>query len=197
MKYTYFKRFFDVFFAVCALLILSPVLLICILCILITSKGPVFFLQERAGRNGKPFKILKLRTMTHKKRDVNKEIFKGNAEVTVVGKILRRLKIDELPQLINILKGDMSFIGPRPAMTNLQDKFDENGVYRLHVRPGLSGLAQVHGNIYLDWPERWQYDRRYVTNMSFVLDLEIIMKTFLVVFFGEKKFLKKNKKEIS
>lgn len=183
----------DTFFALILLLVLSPVLVLSALAIKVNSLGPVFFFQVRAGKQGKPFHIIKLRTMTNKKRKVDREILKGNPEVTAVGKLLRRLKIDELTQLINILKGDMSFVGPRPSMLKQMEMFDENGKYRLKVRPGLTGLAQVNGNIYLSWPERWKYDRAYVENQSLLLDIKILLKTVLVVVVGEAKFLDRKK----
>lgn len=129
--------------------------------------------------------------MTHRDRISNKEILKGNSEVTVIGNILRRLKIDELPQIINILIGDMSVVGPRPCLTSQINDFNEDGKMRLLVRPGLTGLAQINGNIYLTWPERWKYDRLYVEKMSFLMDIKVILKTFLIVFLGEQKFINK------
>lgn len=126
------------------------------------------------------------------KRTSEIQVYGNNSEITTVGKLLRRLKIDELPQLINVLKGDMSFIGPRPCLPELRNEFDENGWERLKVRPGLSGLAQINGNIYLSWEERWKYDAEYVSKQSFILDIKIILKTFLIVIFGEKKFIKKS-----
>jgi undecaprenyl phosphate N,N'-diacetylbacillosamine 1-phosphate transferase len=110
--------------------------------------------------------------------------------VTTVGVVLRRLKIDELPQILNILKGDMSIVGPRPCLPALENDFNEDGEIRLKVRPGLTGLAQTNGNIYLTWEERWKYDRNYVEKCNFVLDLKIVLKTVLIVFIGEEKFLK-------
>lgn len=186
------KRFFDIVFSVACLLLLSPFLIISALLVATTSKGPIFFKQGRLGKNGKIFELYKFRTMTHKDRNNTDEVFLDNQEVTEIGKILRRLKIDELPQLFNILKGDMSFVGPRPCLPELRKQFDENGEKRLKVRPGLSGLAQINGNIYLEWPERWKYDAEYVDNCSFWLDIKIIFKTFLIVFLGEEKFVKKN-----
>jgi len=153
------------------------------------SKGPVFYVQKRLGYKGKVFNLLKFRSMTDKPRE-NKQVFINSDEVTITGRFIRRLKIDELPQLINIFIGDMSFIGPRPCLPDLQSKFDENGKYRIFAKPGLSGLAQVNGNIYLSWPERWVYDRYYVKNISFFLDLKILIKTFLIVLLGEEKFKK-------
>lgn len=181
----------DFLLAMLALIVLVPLFIVCFILIKLDSKGPFFFFQERLGKNGKMFKVFKLRTMTDKIRKSDSEVLKGNSEVTKVGYILRRLKIDELPQIINILVGDMSVVGPRPCLTSQINDFNEDGLKRLLVRPGLTGLAQTNGNIYLTWPERWIYDRKYVESISFLLDVKIIFKTFLIVFLGEKKFINK------
>lgn len=120
-----------------------------------------------------------------------KEIYQGDAEVTWIGAFLRRFKIDELPQLINVLIGDMSIVGPRPCMPSMKDELNEDGNFRTQIRPGLTGLAQVNGNIYLSWPDRWKYDRYYVEHVSLWLDLKIIAKTVVIVIQGEKSFLNK------
>lgn len=189
--YTVFiKQIIDRLIALITLLFLSLLLIVVSFLIKLTSKGSVFFTQNRLGKNAKVFKLYKFRTMTDKFRKVDREILKGDAEVTKVGAILRRFKIDELPQLINVLKGDMSLVGPRPCMPELQDSFNEDGKYRIRVLPGLTGLAQVNGNIYLSWPQRWKYDREYVENISFLYDVSIILKTFGIILFGEEKFKK-------
>lgn len=191
MYKNYLKRLIDFFVAFFGLLLLSPILIISAVLIKLTSKGSLFFLQERLGKNGKIFKVYKFRTMTDKKREVNREILKGDAEVTKVGYYLRRFKIDELPQILNVVKGEMSLVGPRPCMSNQINDFNEDGEYRIKVNPGLTGLAQINGNIFLTWEERWKYDRIYVENLSFLLDLKIVLKTIAIVFLGEEKFLKK------
>jgi undecaprenyl phosphate N,N'-diacetylbacillosamine 1-phosphate transferase len=185
------KRFFDFLVSAIICLLLIPFFIIIYIAVKLDSKGNFFFFQQRLGKNGELFEVFKIRTMTDKPREATQEILKGNAEVTKVGVILRRLKIDELPQIINILKGDMSFVGPRPSMPALQEEFNEDGKKRIEVRPGLTGLAQTNGNIYLTWEERWKYDRHYVENMNFLLDIQIFAKTVLIVFMGEEKFLKK------
>ncbi|MCA4808841.1 sugar transferase [Empedobacter stercoris] len=190
MYKNYLKRLFDFLAAFLILLLIFPILLISTILVKLNSRGPLFFLQERLGKNGKVFKVYKFRTMTDKKRDVNREILKGDTEVTKVGYYLRRFKIDELPQIINILKGDMSIVGPRPCMPFQASEFNEDGKYRVLVKPGMTGLAQTNGNIYLSWEERWKYDRQYVENVSFLLDFKIILKTILIVLLGEEKFLK-------
>ena len=188
--YLIFKKVFDIIFSVIVLLLVAPVLLFSIILIKLESKGPIFFLQDRLGKDGSVFRLYKFRTMINKNREVNREILKGDEEVTKSGYYLRRFKIDELPQLINVLKGDMSLVGPRPCMPELQDSFNEDGKFRIRVLPGLTGLAQVNGNIYLSWPQRWKYDREYVEKISFLIDISIILKTFGILFFGEEKFKK-------
>lgn len=191
MYKNYLKRLFDFVMALLVLLLIFPILLISAVLVKISSQGSLFFLQKRLGKDGKVFSVYKFRTMTDKKRDVNREILKGDAEVTKVGYYLRRFKIDELPQILNILKGDMSLVGPRPCMPSQRDEFNEDGKHRILVKPGMTGLAQTNGNIYLSWEERWKYDRQYVENVSFLLDLQIILKTILIVFLGEENFLKR------
>lgn len=191
MYKNYIKPLIDFFSAFLGLVLISPIFIVSAILVKITSKGPLFFLQERLGKNGKIFSVYKFRTMTDKKREVGREIVKGDAEVTKVGYYLRRFKIDELPQILNVLKGEMSIVGPRPCMPNQINDFNEDGEYRIKVTPGLTGLAQVNGNIYLSWEERWKYDRKYVENVSFILDVKIIIKTIGIVFLGEEKFLKK------
>jgi lipopolysaccharide/colanic/teichoic acid biosynthesis glycosyltransferase len=139
--------------------------------------------------HGRVFQLYKLRSMTHVPRTPDRQIYEGDAEVTRVGQWIRRFKIDELPQLVNVLLGDMSLVGPRPCLPELRDQFDENGAQRLLVRPGLTGLAQVNGNIFLSWPERWRLDRIYVNDLSFWNDIKILLKTIIVVALGEKRSL--------
>lgn len=184
------KRLFDILFSLTVLIMVSPILVIAIILVYITSKGPVFFFQERLGLHEKIFKVFKLRTMTHKVRKTHIQIFEGNPEVTKVGFYLRKYKIDELPQFFNVLMGDMSIVGPRPCLTNVQHLYDENTKFRFLVKPGVTSLAGVKGSIYLTWPQKWYYDKLYIENQSIIFDLKIIMKTVLVVLMGEKKFLK-------
>ena len=187
----FFKRFIDVFTSCIILVLFFPVLIITYILVKIDSKGPFFFLQNRLGYKAKIFCAYKIRTMTYKQRVLHIEVLKDNSEITRIGYILRRLKIDELPQFINVLKGDMSLVGPRPALPEQINDFNEDGKKRLLVKPGLTGLAQINGNIYLSWPERWVYDRIYVENLNFCLDLRIVAKTFLIILKGEERFIKK------
>jgi lipopolysaccharide/colanic/teichoic acid biosynthesis glycosyltransferase len=190
MYKNYFKRCLDLFIALKVLVLFSPLFILCFILIPLTSKGPIFFKQERLGFNSKVFLLFKFRTMYNRKRAVDREILKGDSEVTFIGNYLRRFKIDELPQLLNVILGDMSLIGPRPSMPTLKESFNEDGKFRVLVRPGLTGMAQINGNIYLKWEERWKYDRYYVENCNFYLDLRILIKTAFIVLFGEKRFIK-------
>lgn len=168
---------------------ISPGLIIVYVLVKADSEGNFFFMQERIGRNGVVFKVYKVRTMTFQNEVDDNEIFGNHSDVTRVGEFLRRFKLDELPQLLNVVKGDMSLVGPRPGTPSKIPELNEDGQFRLLVRPGLTGLAQINGNIYLSWPQRWKYDRQYVTNLGFWLDMRIIFKTFLIILHGEKKFL--------
>jgi lipopolysaccharide/colanic/teichoic acid biosynthesis glycosyltransferase len=186
----FFKRVVDIFLSSVSLVIVSPFFPIVGAIIKLESNGPVFYKQYRLGKGGTKFILYKFRTMTNKKRTVHRQVFDGDPEVTKVGRVLRRFKIDELPQLVNVLRGDMSIVGPRPSLPNLIEKFNDDAYRRLEVRPGLTGLSQINGNIYLSWEERWKYDKYYVENLSFFLDLKILFSTFWVLIIGEQKFFK-------
>ena len=187
----YFKRLFDWLFSLFMILILFIPFIIVSILIKIDSKGSIFFMQERLGKNKIPFNVYKLRTMSNKKRKIE-QVYKNDAEITGVGYYLRRFKIDEMPQVINIFLGDMAIIGPRPCLPNVLEKYNLDD-YRFKVRPGLSSIAGVNGSIYLSWEEKWWYDKYYVKNLNFLLDLKIFLKTFLIIFQGEDKFINKPK----
>ena len=190
--YLKFKRLFDFFISFAILLLLFPLFIIVAVLIKLDSKGPIFYLQSRVGENGRVFRIYKLRTMTNKERDPNvKQTYLQDPDITRIGGLLRRFKIDELPQIWNVFIGDMSLVGPRPALPSLYEKFGEIAKKRCEVRPGMTGWAQVNGNIYLPWEERLCLDREYVDRMSFMLDLRILVKTVAIVVFGEEKYIKK------
>ena len=186
----YGKRLFDLCVAVPLFLAVFPILCFAGLLVLITSRRPIFFTQVRLGKDGREFDIYKFRSMTVTKQKSGGEVFADHPDVTWIGKILRRTKIDELPQLWNILCGDLSFIGPRPLLPESMERCGEVGRKRLDVPQGLASLTEVNGNIYLDWDDRWCYDAEYVDRQSFRLDLEIFFRVFLVILFGEKVFLK-------
>ena len=190
--YLKFKRLFDFFISFAILLLLFPLFIIVAVLIKLDSQGPIFYLQSRVGENGRVFRIYKLRTMTNKERDPNvKQTYLQDPDITRIGGLLRRFKIDELPQIWNVFIGDMSLVGPRPALPSLYEKFGEIAKKRCEVRPGMTGWAQVNGNIYLPWEERLCLDREYVDRMSFMLDLRILVKTVAIVLFGEEKYIKK------
>lgn len=183
------KRAVDLLGSGLGLVIISPILLITIVLLEIFMPGPVFFKQERVGKNGKLFNILKFRSMkVDKKAEESHDFSKDEERKTPFGNLIRRLKIDELPQLINVFRGDMSLVGPRPTVKEQTDLYNAYQRQRLNMRPGMTGLAQVNGNISLSWDERIEYDVEYVNKFSILLDLKILLKTIAVVIYGENKF---------
>lgn len=187
----FFKRFIDWLFSFIMLVFLFVPFLIVAILIKMDSKGPVFFKQTRLGKGKKPFMIYKFRTMYHKERKIE-QVYKSSPEVTKIGYYLRRYKIDEMPQIINIFLGDMSIIGPRPCLPIIIEKYDLEED-RFKIRPGLSSVAALNGSIYLSWQEKWWYDKYYVENQCFLLDLKIFIKTFKVIVVGEDKFINRPK----
>ena len=181
------KRAFDALASGVLVLLLSPLLLAIALLIKLTSRGPVFFTQDRGGWRGEAFRLIKFRTMRGDRKPDPKELVPLNhPEITAIGRILRRLKLDELPQLFNVLHGDMSLIGPRPTLLDQVAAYDEFRRQRLLARPGITGLAQVYGNSLVSWDERILYDIAYVRRCSLPLDLRILARTPLVVLLGEQ-----------
>ncbi|MFY9504242.1 MAG: sugar transferase [Dethiobacteria bacterium] len=176
----YFKRLLDFILSLIALVVLSPVFLIIALLVRIKLGSPVLFKQERPGLNEKIFTIYKFRTMTDE-RDENGELLPNHLRLTKFGRALRSSSLDELPELFNILKGDMSFIGPRPLLIEYLPLYNEQQRRRHAVRPGLTGLAQVNGRNAITWEEKFHYDLEYVDNLSFLLDLKIMVKTIVKV----------------
>jgi lipopolysaccharide/colanic/teichoic acid biosynthesis glycosyltransferase len=187
----YGKRGLDLLVAVGGSVLLSPVMAVTAALIRIDSPGPVLFLQDRAGCGGRTFRVFKFRTMVDRPRTHDREIIGRDQEVTGVGYWLRRFKIDELPQLFNVVRGEMSIVGPRPGLPVNLSECPPLQQVRLQVRPGLTGLAQTHGNIHLSWEERWQYDAEYVARLSLWLDLWLIGRTVAVVILGEDRFLRR------
>lgn len=185
--YAKIKRAMDVFFSAILLMLGAIPLLIVALVVKLESKGPALFKQERLGVNGKVFRIYKFRSMVVGAENQGSGVYSGknDARVTKVGKIIRATSIDELPQLINILKGEMSFIGPRPALTYHPwsfEEYTEEQKKMFAVRPGVTGWAQVNGRKEVEWPRRIEMNVWYVENMSFLLDLKIFFKTIIKVF---------------
>lgn len=185
--YLFAKRILDIIFSLIGLIILSPVFLIVSIAIKLDSKGPIIFKQKRLGRNGKEFYIYKFRSMIVGAEQIGTGSYskKGDTRVTKVGKIIRMTSIDEIPQLMNILKGEMSFIGPRPVLTYHPWKYEEytkEQLKRFEVRPGITGWAQVHGRKTIEWTKRIELDSWYVENVSLLLDTKIALMTVKVIF---------------
>ena len=169
------------------LLIAIPVLIVVPIWIKLDSKGPAVFTQERTGKNGKTFKIYKFRTMRipEDSLDENGEQLEPKKRITKAGKFLRKTSIDELMQLFNVLKGDMSIVGPRPTLPYQMERYDERQLHRLDMRPGVTGWAQVNGRNDLTWTEKIEYDLQYVEKYSLWFDIKILFKTVGVVFKSE------------
>lgn len=198
------KRFFDFACALIGLIILIPFFVIIAILIKMDSSGPIFFLQERTGKDNKSFKIYKFRTMTvlldneailNSLKNKKHELTAQDLQITKIGHYLRELAIDELPQLINILKGEMSFIGPRPTLKYQTDQYDEFQKQRLTVLPGITGWAQVNGRNELAWADRIKDDVWYIKNWSLWLDIKIIFKTIKILIYRKGIFGKDGKND--
>ncbi|MCC7292998.1 MAG: sugar transferase [Phycisphaerales bacterium] len=182
------KRPFDLLTAALLALALSPLLLLIALLIKLTSCGPVFFVQERSGLQGRAFRPLKFRTMRAERRpDVKELVPLAHPDITGIGRRLRRFKLDELPQLLNVIRGEMSLVGPRPTLPDQTQRYTEFQRQRLLVRPGLTGLAQVYSSAARPWNERILYDIAYVRRSSWALDLQILLRTPVTALLGEER----------
>ena len=180
------KRVFDFVVGLLLVVACSPILLAAILAIKLTSPGPIFFYHIRTGRRGIEFRPFKFRTMAHdRKSDAVELVPLDHPEITAVGRFLRRSKIDELPQLFNVVTGQMSLVGPRPDLPEHVVEYTPFKLQRLAVRPGLTGLAQVNGAAAIPWDERIRYDVHYIAHCSLWMDLRILLKTVGVIFHGE------------
>lgn len=177
----FFKRLFDVVLSLAVLIILSPVFIILIICGTLAMRGNPFYLQSRPGMNEKIFRLIKFRTMSNQK-DKAGNLLPDEIRLNKYGRFLRSISLDELPELFNILKGDMSIVGPRPLMVRYLPYYKETERKRHNVRPGLTGLAQVRGRNSLTWEERFVYDIQYVENISLHVDISIIFETIIIVF---------------
>lgn len=180
MIYKYIKRILDIISSLLAIIILSPLLGVLTVIGAFEMKGNPFFTQERPGKDEKIFKLVKFRTMTNAK-DKNGELLSDDERLTKYGKFLRNTSLDELPELFNILKGDMSVIGPRPLLVKYLPRYNQHQHRRHEVRPGLSGWAQVNGRNAISWEDKFDYDVEYVDNYSIVMDLKILFMTILNV----------------
>jgi undecaprenyl phosphate N,N'-diacetylbacillosamine 1-phosphate transferase len=175
----YIKRPMDFILSLCAIIVLAPVLLIIAILARVKLGSPVLFKQKRPGLNEKIFTLYKFRTMTDE-RDENGELLSDDIRLTRFGKFLRSTSLDELPELFNILKGDMSIVGPRPLLIQYLPLYDDHQKRRHEVRPGLSSLAAINGRNSLTWEEKFDYDIAYINNITFALDMKIILETIWV-----------------
>lgn len=190
----FLKRIFDILFSLIAMIILMPLFLVVGILIKIDSNGKVFFMQERVGKNGKSFYPFKFRTM--QEGAINKglgfTVCENDDRITKIGKFLRKYGIDEFPQLLNVLKGEMSLVGPRPTLRYQVENYSEFQKKRLQASPGLAGWALIHGRNSLTWEERIKHDVWYVENWSFWLDIKILFLTFYLIFVKKQGVYGKN-----
>lgn len=181
MYAAYIKRILDILLSFIAIVILSPILVLLAVLVRTWLGSPVLFIQERPGKNDKIFKLYKFRSMTDDK-DSDGNLLPDDQRLNQFGKLLRASSLDELPELFNILKGDMSIVGPRPLLVRYLNRYSDSQKRRHDVRPGITGLAQVNGRNGLSWEKRFEYDVWYVDHISFFLDVKIIFQTIKVVF---------------
>lgn len=179
--YRFIKRFADFVIALLMLVVLSPLMLIACVMIKLNNDGPILFKQKRPGKDGKIFTVYKFRTMSVKTHDDDGRELSDFERMSKIGSLLRKTSVDELPQLINILKGDMSFIGPRPLLIEYLELYTPEQMRRHEVAPGISGWAQVNGRNTLTWEEKFEYDVYYVDHLSMSMDMKIFFKTIMNV----------------
>lgn len=197
IKYIFFKRIIDIIGSLCGIILLSPIVIVTGILIKIESKGPIIFVQKRVGLNGKEFKMYKLRSMVVNAEEIKEKLksknemsgpmfkIKDDPRITKIGKFIRKTSIDELPQLFNVLKGDMSLVGPRPSLPNEVKEFEPWMLKRLEVKPGLTCYWQVMGRNNIDFEEWMKLDVKYVNERSLWLDIKLIFKTIFVLFGDE------------
>lgn len=178
------KPFFDFLSALIGLVLLSPLFLLVTVFLFVANNGRPFFFQLRPGKNGKVFKIVKFKTMNDSKDDKGK-LLPDAERLTSIGLFVRKTSLDEIPQLLNVLKGDMSIIGPRPLLTSYMHLYNDFQNQRHHVKPGITGWAQVNGRNAISWDKKFEYDVWYVTHISFILDLKILFRTIQKVLKSE------------
>ncbi len=180
----FFKRVFDLLLSIIGLLILSPVFIIVLILLMINNNGRPFFFQKRPGKNEHIFKIIKFKTMNDKKGE-NGALLSDEDRLTSVGEFIRKTSLDEIPQLINVFKGDMSLIGPRPLLPEYLPLYNSEQKKRHNVKPGITGWAQINGRNAISWQKKFEYDVWYVNNIGFLTDLKIFFKTFTKVLKSE------------
>jgi len=178
------KPLADRLVAIIALVLISPVFFLVAILLYLFQSGEVFFIQERPGKKENIFRVIKFKTMNNKK-DTNGQLLPDEQRLTGIGKFIRKTSLDEIPQLLNVIKGDMSLVGPRPWLVEYLKLYTDEQRKRHNVKPGITGWAQIHGRNQLDWDKRFEYDLYYVRNQSFLLDLKIIFLTILKVFKAE------------
>ena len=179
--YRIIKPFLDLILSLAGLILLLPFLIIITILLFISNNGSPFFFQSRPGKNGKVFKIVKFKTMNDK-RDADGKLLPDAQRITAIGKFIRKTSLDEIPQLINVVKGDMSLVGPRPLLVTYLHLYNDFQNRRHEVKPGITGWAQVNGRNAISWDKKFEYDVWYVDNMSFFLDMKILLKTVEKVF---------------
>ncbi len=175
------KPSFDFLFSISAMIILLPIFLLVTILLSFVNSGNPFFFQHRPGLNGKIFKIIKFKTMNDKK-DANGNLLSDEVRLTKIGKFVRKTSLDEIPQLLNVIIGDMSLIGPRPLLVSYLDFYSEIQSQRHNVKPGITGWAQVNGRNAIDWNQKFEYDVWYVQNINFLLDVKIFFLTLMKIF---------------
>jgi len=184
INYNFLKLLFDITVACVSFIILSPIFLLVIIVLFIFNRGNVFFFQPRPGRYGKIFKIIKFKTMNDRRNSAG-ELLPDADRLTAVGKFIRKTSLDEIPQLLNVIKGDMSLVGPRPLLIEYLPLYNDIQQRRHEVRPGITGWAQVNGRNAISWEQKFEYDVWYVTNISFLFDVKILFLTIRKIFRSE------------
>lgn len=180
----FFKRIFDIVLGIIGLTLLSPIFIIVLILLTVNNNGKPFFFQKRPGKDENIFKVIKFKTMNDRK-DIDGELLSDSDRLTNVGAFIRRTSLDEIPQLINVLKGEMSLIGPRPLLPEYLPLYNQEQKKRHNVKPGITGWAQINGRNAISWEKKFEYDIWYVDKISFLLDVKIFFGTFLKVFKSE------------
>lgn len=184
MYKSFFKPLFDIITAIVVLLLVSPILILAIIGLTIVNSGSPFFVQKRPGKGGRIFSIVKLKTMTDE-RDTNGNLLPDADRLTTIGRIIRKTSLDEIPQLFNVLKGNMSLVGPRPLLPSYLELYSKEQARRHDVKPGITGWAQVNGRNSISWEKKFELDVWYVDHQSFILDFKIVLLTVKKVFLSE------------